>query len=333
MGRLASWIVALALVAAACSDSGDTTTTDPPEAPAATTTAAPPTTAATTTTLPRTTTTAAATTTAAPTTTVPPPTTASTEDVLAEMERRILAAGIVGGGVPVTRDEAGCLAQVIAATLGAESIDIDAAQALLTGAGTDPLLLAIGDQADAILAGGAECVDIFAKLAAEVPEGVDPEEFVLQSIAEGVLEGAASDPILDIDEEGARCVGQGMFDTLGPEGIEVLALADMLGLADPDSPLPGATDEQLAGFVQTMLDCVDFTTLLSATFQEDGLSAESADCAAEAMLETSFFEELVAQIAVGEEAFPDDPEIVGELVQVLLACLTPEEIGELINEG
>lgn len=328
MSRTATYVVALLIVAGACGDSGDTTTSTPAA------TVAPTTTAAATTTAPSTTTTAAPTTTA-PTTTVPPTTAAppSADDVFAEMERRILAAGIVGDGVPVSRDEAACLAQAIADTLGFESLDMAAADALLTGSAADPLAGATGEQAAAILTAGADCVDIVAALEAEAPPGVDPEEYVLEGFATGVLEGTASDGAFDVTEAEARCVGEGMFDALGLDGIEALALAAMLGLGDPDSPLPGATDEQLTALVQTMLGCVDFAALLSATFQEDGLSPQSADCAAAALLDTTFFEELVVQIALGGEALPEDPEVVGEVAQLLLACLTPEELGELITEG
>lgn len=155
---------------------------------------------------------------------------------------------------------------------------------------------------------------------------------VVAAVKEGILESAGGDDGFAISDGEAQCVAEDVVDALGVGGVVELGLS--VDDAEGD-PFANATDEQIGQVVDAMLDCVDFRTALLPEIAGDGISDESAGCVVDGMLAADFFRPALIDSlgSGGDVAFEDDPEAAGAMIEIVLECLTPEELAELGSDG
>ncbi len=155
----------------------------------------------------------------------------------------------------------------------------------------------------------------------------ESREALVAAVKQGILDAAADDDDLPIADAEAQCVAEQVVDDLGTDGVVALGLS---AEGNDDNPFVDATLEQKEAVVDAMLDCVDFKNAILPTIQADGVSEESAECVVDEMLAADFFRPALVDSLSGEEFdFESDPEVAGQLVEVVLGCLTPEELSQL----
>ncbi|MFQ5948314.1 MAG: hypothetical protein ACE5KX_05600 [Acidimicrobiia bacterium] len=130
-------------------------------------------------------------------------------------------------------------------------------------------------------------------------------------------------------EAEATCVAESAVDEFGIEGLVELGIT--VDNANPENLFENATSEQVDAIVDITLNCVDFRRFFTEQMTAGAeISDESAKCLADGMLEAEFFRPLVAQGLRGEEAeFGDDPEAAAEVIELVIECLSPEELIQL----
>lgn len=161
------------------------------------------------------------------------------------------------------------------------------------------------------------------------------EQALIDEIADQLLAQNATggDLALPIDEESARCVAGQVVSTFGVERLQELSAG---GASDLGAAMEQMTPEEQATMVRVILrgaegqePCIDVRAFFVDTFTQSGLSQGSAECVADALLGGSVFEDLMAAALAGEAEDEMPPEVLGQLMTVMMGCLTPEELGEL----
>ena len=97
-----------------------------------------------------------------------------------------------------------------------------------------------------------------------------------------------------------------------------------------DDFLASAPQEDVDLFIDVTMKCVDFRSLLVAEFSQ-GVSQESAECLADGIPDE--FIRVAAEAGIRDEEFAleDDPDLAGEIISLVAACLSPEELQNLGN--
>jgi hypothetical protein len=118
-----------------------------------------------------------------------------------------------------------------------------------------------------------------------------------------------------IDPDEARCAAEGWVDFYGVDGFRDADVSpeNIRAAAEEDADFPSLvdfTDEQADGFVDIMIECIDFGALfarqLSAEPDGPELSAEQLDCIGSALERSDEFREGMKTEALGGDASETD---------------------------
>jgi len=124
----------------------------------------------------------------------------------------------------------------------------------------------------------------------------------------------------------ARCVSETIVDDIGLDGLDAMGItAD-----DAGGFWVAASEDDANRFIDIAMSCVDFRSLLAAEFSA-GVSRESAECLANGFPEGFVRATAVAGIRNEDFSLDDDPEMAGEIIGLVAACLSPDEIENLGN--
>ena len=173
--------------------------------------------------------------------------------------------------------------------------------------------------------GGEVETETFASTPAE-PTVSDPGADLADALTASVL----ANPDRRFDDEAASCIGQGIVDEFGVDGLAALGV-------DPDNPnLEGgrvlATPEAARRAVDIGMECIDLqAALLSFVPADVSLLDETVECVANE-LQSDVFRDLFADVVVvGDSPADILDEAAAQLpiASLLLACLSPEEILQL----
>lgn len=167
--------------------------------------------------------------------------------------------------------------------------------------------------------------------------GGDEQAMADQIAAELVTEGETD---LPIDEASAQCLGNQIVATFGVARLQELDAAAG-GEGDIEAALEQMTPEEQAALMDLILNgadgqapCVDVQALIVDGLTQSGLSAGSAECVAEALTEGTVLQNLLGSLVAGSEGEGEmDPEVMTQLLTVLMTCLTPEELAEMGDMG
>lgn len=126
------------------------------------------------------------------------------------------------------------------------------------------------------------------------------------------------------DEE-IGCFAVALVDTFG---------ADRMGQALTGSFevfMAAASAEERRSVVDAMFGCADLGPALARSLGGDGsLSAEASNCLADVMIGSQAFRDAVAEGFAGTGGSPfEDPELLQELLPLMLSCLSAEELAQL----
>lgn len=137
-----------------------------------------------------------------------------------------------------------------------------------------------------------------------------------------VAQQVSGDGEFDFSNEQAVCVAEGMIDGLGADRI-------VEGLdTDFDTFMSTASEPERRAVVDTLLDCVNFGTLLFSE-AEGQISEDSARCLGNAFSDSETFRSaLTESLATGQDPF-DHIESEEEFITFLFECLSAEEIVRL----
>ena len=158
-----------------------------------------------------------------------------------------------------------------------------------------------------------------------------------QIAADLVAEGGETD--LPIDEASAQCLGNQIVATFGMARLEELDAAAG-GEGDIEAALEQMTPEEQAALMDVILNgadgqapCVDVPALIVDGLTESGISAGSAECVAGALTEGTVLQDLLGSLVAGSDGEGEmDSEVMTQLLTVLMTCLTPEELAEMMGE-
>ena len=161
-------------------------------------------------------------------------------------------------------------------------------------------------------------------------EGFSADEQALSdAIRDAILEDP--DPDSPFGTEEATCVGDGAIKEFGLEGL--LELGITVDNADPGDAFDGATDEQVEKVVDVTLGCVDFTKAFVDAAAGD-ISQESAECLGDGLEDGGLLRPLVKAGFTDEEFdITDDPESAAAFFELILGCLSAEELVSLGADG
>jgi len=155
-----------------------------------------------------------------------------------------------------------------------------------------------------------------------------------QIAADLVAEGG--DTGLPLDEASAQCLGSQIVATFGVARLQELDAAAG-GEGDLGAALELMTPEEQAALMEVILNgaggqapCVDVEALVVDSLTESGLSAGSAECVAGALTEGTVLQDLLGSMVTGADGEGEmDPEVMTQMLTVLMSCLTPEELAEM----
>ena len=161
------------------------------------------------------------------------------------------------------------------------------------------------------------------------------EQAMADQIAAELLAGGGGELGLSIDEEAAQCLGNQMVTAFGFERLQ--ELADSGGEGGLGTAVEQMTPEELSTLTGVILNgidgqpaCVDVRSLLVEAFVQSGLSPSSAECVADAFTQGTVLQDMLASALGAAEAGGEmDPEVMAQLMTVMMGCLTPEELADL----
>jgi hypothetical protein len=129
---------------------------------------------------------------------------------------------------------------------------------------------------------------------------------------------------LEMTDDEIECFAIGIIDLFGAERITAsldLEFSEFMSTATPG---------ERRTVVDTMFDCADLGPALAAELAGGGdISADSARCLADSLLASEAFRDATAESFASSSDPFDDPELVGELLPVMLQCLSAEDLAEL----
>jgi hypothetical protein len=156
-------------------------------------------------------------------------------------------------------------------------------------------------------------------------DGTDSQTEQGQEYVDAIMVGS-DDEDLGLDENQVRCAAEGWVDLYGIETFEDAGVSpdDIRAVADDEGfpSLMDFTDEQADGFVDVLVECVDFGDVFAASLAEDPdapeLSDEQIDCIGSRMEETEDFREAVKAGFLGGDA--PDVDMRAVAIQAFDAC-------------
>ena len=156
----------------------------------------------------------------------------------------------------------------------------------------------------------------------------EAEQALADAIALSILE-EEDDPASPLGPAEAECIGEGAVGRIGIDGLLEIGISEEN--PNPEDALEIATDEQIDTVIDVFIECVDFTQAFIDGFAEAGdLSPEAAGCLAEQLQSGDLLKDLTRSSMRGDDVdFDDDPELAGQILQMVLGCLSPEELVDL----
>jgi hypothetical protein len=158
----------------------------------------------------------------------------------------------------------------------------------------------------------------------------DTEQALADAIALQLLDD--DDGLASVEE--AQCYGEGVVSEMGVERLIEVGL-DEAAVESGTSPADvELSPEEVDALLEPMIDCIDFTGVFvdGLTSGSDGVSEDSADCIADGISDDTIRSAAEAGIT-GEEFDPaSNQQMMGEIIDLMTECLTPEEF-EAITSG
>lgn len=150
---------------------------------------------------------------------------------------------------------------------------------------------------------------------------------VVADLTQEILSGDGPDSDVPFTQEQAACFAAGLVDEFGGE-----VMADALQMSFEEF-MAGATSDQRLTVVDQMLDCVDFSAMMTAEFGGT-ISDDSARCLGDAFVGADAFRAALANSfdQSGTDPF-DDPALLEEMLPAMLECLSAEELIQLGGNG
>jgi hypothetical protein len=159
-----------------------------------------------------------------------------------------------------------------------------------------------------------------------------PEEQVLADaiLAEMISESDPGDPLHG--EASARCIAEGLVGDLGVARLAELGI-EAQNVGSPDTAFAAMTDEEIDVVAAVALGCPTFRQALSAEMTADGVSAESAECLVDQLVETGVFRQLVAAAIRGDstDVILEDPGNTAALITAMSKCFSAEELEDIFG--
>lgn len=153
--------------------------------------------------------------------------------------------------------------------------------------------------------------------------GGDAPAGLVDDLTQEILEGSSSDSDLPLTDEQAACFATGLIDDFGAE-----RMVDALQLEFEEFMANASLDERMT-VVDTMLECMDFSEMMATEFGSQ-MSAESAECVADAFVESQAFRVALANSFGDSTDDPfEDPAVMEEVLPAMLECLSAEELMNL----
>jgi len=151
-----------------------------------------------------------------------------------------------------------------------------------------------------------------------------------QAVADAVVEFILADEDFStrpLSEDEGRCLAESTVQRIGVEGLaEIGITADSV---PDDNPFEGASGDKVDAFLDAYFDCLDLAELFASELAADGtLSEDSVGCLADELSEGDLLREMLRSSIVGEE-FDDDAELMRGFLEIMVACLSPEELVDL----
>jgi hypothetical protein len=154
------------------------------------------------------------------------------------------------------------------------------------------------------------------------------EQALSDAIRDSILEDPDPDSPFGVTE--ATCVGDNAVLEFGVDGL--LELGITVDNADPADAFDGATDEQVDKVIDVTLACVDFAEAFVQAAAGD-VSAESARCLGDGLESRGLLRPIVRAGFQDEEFdFTDDPQLAESFFELIVECLSAEELVNLGNE-
>lgn len=155
-------------------------------------------------------------------------------------------------------------------------------------------------------------------------ENTELVESLTEKITESSDDGGGDVPF---DDEQAACFAGALIEEFGADRMAEAVTMEF------DEFMAGATDEERLAVIDSMFTCVDFAEVLAAEFS-GAVSAESAECLADAFVGSEVFRDAMADSFGDDTADPfDDPDLMTEMLPAMLECLSAEELVELGEAG
>ncbi|MDH3729815.1 MAG: hypothetical protein OES13_01630 [Acidimicrobiia bacterium] len=155
------------------------------------------------------------------------------------------------------------------------------------------------------------------------------EQSLSDAIRDSILEDPEADSPFGTDE--ATCVGDEAVKAFGVDGL--LELGITVDNADPGDAFEGASDEQIDKVIDVTLGCVDFAKAFVDAAAGD-ISQESAQCLGDGLEAEGLLRPLVKAGFTDEEFdITDDPESGAKFFELIVGCLSAEELASLGSDG
>jgi len=149
---------------------------------------------------------------------------------------------------------------------------------------------------------------------------------MVASLSQRIAENQSGSGGFDMTDEEVECFAIGIIELFGDERITAgmdLDFSDFMATA---------TSGERRETVDIMFGCVDLGDDLARELGGGTeLSEESAQCLADTMLDSDAFRDATAESFVSESDPFQDPELVAELLPLMLECLTAADLAELGN--
>ncbi len=147
---------------------------------------------------------------------------------------------------------------------------------------------------------------------------------MVANLSQRIAENQAGSGTFDMTDDEVECFAIGIIELFG--GERITAGMDL----DFSDFMATATAGERREVVDIMLGCVDLGDDLARELGGEGeLSEDAARCLADTMLESDAFRDATAESFVSEGDPFQDPELVAELLPLMLECLSAEDLAEL----
>jgi hypothetical protein len=145
-----------------------------------------------------------------------------------------------------------------------------------------------------------------------------------QEYVDAIMTG--SEDALGLDEDQVRCAAEGWVDLYGVEGFEDAGVSpdDIRAVADDEGfpSLLDSTAEQADGFVDVLVECVDFGDVITDSLAEEPdapeLSRDQLDCIGSRLEESGEFRETLKAEFLGGDA--SDVDMTAVAVEAFDEC-------------